>query len=222
MILPEPAIPSSRDRYTADGAKARAGLLGLLREAKLQRVVEAVPFGDDVGVPGLELVVYQSGAGHYIGALHSSPTPVSTTIKVPAPRHVYDLRAGKHLGLTAEWPLSLRDGETALYAALPYAVGELRVESATTVATAGKPFAFTVALHTQAGAAVALPHAFLVDVRDPRGHAQPHYARVLVSDDRGRAAGAIPFALNDPRGTWILRVTERVSGQTRDMSVELR
>ena len=219
LVLPPAEIDYRRERFTAQGTKVRQRLADAL--STLPRFAETVPAEGAVGLPGLELVAYESGEGRYLGFVHSAPGPVSTTVRIPEARQVYDLRARQHLGLRTEWPLSLEDGNTALYAALPYALGDISIEAAAANAVRGKPFAASISLRTSNNRPTTLPHAFVVDVIDPEGRKHSQYSRVVVSSDQGRASAAIPFALNDVLGTWTVRVTERVSGQTTQTVLEL-
>lgn len=221
LVLPPTETDYRRERFTTHGRKIRRRFADVLAHARLPRFAGMVPAEGDVGIPGLELVAYQSGEGQYLGFVHSAPGAVTTTVKIPEARHVYDLRSRQHLGLTKEWPLSLEDGKTALYAALPYAIDDVSIEAGAGNAIRGRPFAAAISLQTSSGKPTTLPHAFVVDVIDPKGRKRPQYSQVVVSNDQGRASVVVPFALNDLLGAWTVRVTERVSGQTCEAVFEL-
>ena len=222
LILSPSEIDYRRERFTARGTEVRRRLADTLAQAKLPRFAEIVPAQQDVGIPGLELVVYQSGQGQYLGFVHSAPGPIAATVRIPGARHVYDLRAKQYLGLTKEWPLSLRDGETALYAALPYAIRDVTATPALPTAVRGKPFEASISVRTERGEPATLPHSLVVDVIDPKGRRHPHYSQVVVSSGPGQAQATVPFALSDLPGTWTLRIADRASNQSGELSLELR
>ncbi len=61
-----------------------------------------------------------------------------------------------------------------------------------------------------------------MEVFDSEGRVRLEYCDVISSDRYGRAKGRIPFALNDPSGIWKLRVTETVSGKSKEVKMVLR
>ena len=222
LILPPMGTDYGRERSGHKGAEVRQQFAAALEHADLTRFVETTPGADDAGIPGLETIVYESGAARYLGFVHSAAGTIATTVTIPEARQVYDLRAKKSLGLTRAWPLSLDDGQTALFVALPYVVGDLVVEPGAGSAIRGKPFEACISLRTGDGTSATLPHAFAIDVIDPRGQKHAQYGQVVVSDGLGRASVAIPFALNDLPGEWRVRVTERVSTRTTLASLVLQ
>jgi hypothetical protein len=59
-----------------------------------------------------------------------------------------------------------------------------------------------------------------VEVLDPAGKAVPRYGNLVWPRD-GRADLRIPFALNDPTGTWTLRVTDPLGGDRTETRLNL-
>jgi len=223
LVLGDPHAGYARQRFAPEGVKVRQRFAGLLREFGAAPEVGAAPAAGDAGVPGLEFVVYQSGPARYVGVIHSGADPISTTVKASSSGHVYDMRARKALGSVQEWPLSLRDGETALYAVLPYAVGApAAAPGAPSAGVRGKQFDLPISLQTADGGPATLPHAFVVTVADPAGRERPEYGQVVTSAGDGTVVVTIPFALNDPPGRWQVRVTERVGNGTTQVPVDLR
>jgi hypothetical protein len=62
---------------------------------------------------------------------------------------------------------------------------------------------------------------FAVEVFDPAGKARGEYGDIIASGADGKASGKVPFALNDPPGTWKLVITEAVSGTSAQQRITL-
>jgi hypothetical protein len=59
---------------------------------------------------------------------------------------------------------------------------------------------------------------FRVEVYDPEGNLNARYNRTIACDG-ARAELAIPFALNDAAGEWVVRAIEAVSGHSGEARV---
>ena len=221
LLLADAGADYPRVRFEPGGAELRTMLQEGLAEAQVARPVALIRDDGEHGVPGLELVVYRAGRARIVGVLHSAPSAVSATLRLPEDRHVYDLRNHTQVGFVSEWPVALDEGRTALYAVLPQAVGDL-VASAGPTARRGQPFTFTVSARLSDDRPSLGPHAFPVRVYDPTGAENVPYGQILTPGAQATATGAIPFALNDPPGTWAVRVTDRISGLSRTLKVDLR
>lgn len=160
-------------------------------------------------------VVFADGPIRYLAvaqdllARHLSPQPV--TVRLPQPQIVYDVRAGKRVGRgpMAQWQTTIARGAPGLYALMPYEVRGLDA----TAPPAAKPGS-TLGVTVRVRASVAAPafHVVRLDVYPP-GAARPHrqYSQ-NVSCPRGVGKATIPFALNDPQGTWRLALRDVASG----------
>jgi hypothetical protein len=72
----------------------------------------------------------------------------------------------------------------------------------------------TAVLHLDlAGPSAAARSVLHVEVRDPSGKRVPYYSGNVVAPG-GTAEWLLPLALNDPVGTWQVRATDLLSGQT--------
>lgn len=167
---------------------------------------------DDPGLEPVELVVYAVGDALLVGLLNNGP-PVRATARLAAARRVYESRAGRDLGLTAEWPVELADGETKLYALLPAAAAAPEVD--TTRAAAGRE---TVLSAAQTGAA---GRVLYLAVTDATGRARAEYGGAAVVAANGTAVWRLTPALNDPPGRWRLRVTDVATGLAGDGELEV-
>jgi hypothetical protein len=63
-------------------------------------------------------------------------------------------------------------------------------------------------------------HVFHLDVVDPSGTIVSQYSGNIRAP-KGRATVRVPFALNDPPGTWEIRVKDLLSGQRQVSTVRV-
>lgn len=124
------------------------------------------------------------------------------------PAHVYDVRAGRYVGHTAEARVSLAPGETALYACLPYRVAGVQV-TVPGQATVGD--ALRVGLAVRADVATRGDHVLHVELLAPDGKPVWPYTRNVLTL-AGRADVEIPLAFSDPAGRWTIRVRDVLTG----------
>ena len=126
----------------------------------------------------------------------------------PRAGFVYDVRGHKLLGRTDRCRTRLAEGDTAVYALLPYRVTGVRVQAAKKAVPCGTAVDYEVAVQSQGGPPGA--HVVRVEALAPDGRPLDHYAATLVTRD-GKAKGSFMLALDDPTGPWTLRATEYIS-----------
>ncbi|HUU13664.1 MAG TPA: beta-galactosidase trimerization domain-containing protein, partial [Terriglobia bacterium] len=139
------------------------------------------------------------------------------TLNLPAPQHVYDLRAHRALGRVARVQGTLAAGEPLLYGILPAPIGRLSVEpaqpsAAPLQAKAGETVKFTVRLAGHGGGEMPVSAAHL-EVRGPKGKVVDYYGGNLLLTG-GAAEFAVPLALDDPPGVWRVTARELFAHQT--------
>ena len=122
--------------------------------------------------------------------------------------HVYDVRAGKYLGLTDTAEAVVPPGHTAVYACLPYRVTGLRLGVAGSL-TAGSDL--TVRIEVGAEGGTAGDHVVHLEALDPNGEPVWHYARNVLAPG-GRLDLSIPLAINERPGSWRLRARDVLTG----------
>lgn len=194
--------------------------------ANLRAVFDGLPTladlacADDQTTPReYEIVRLDRGAVQYLGVLRDyrerdgSP---AVTMELPERRHVYDVRAGRYMGETDRVALQLEPGDTALLACLPYEVRGLAVAGPRAVAP-GETCVLRVTV--QADATVG-DHVVRVEVTDPQGRIAEAYSRNLLTSV-GEAEARVPFAPNDPVGTWTVGVRDIATGAAASWEVEL-
>jgi hypothetical protein len=181
---------------------------------------------------GYQLTRHRDGENLYVGLYRMSQTPSSysdtTVLHLPEKRHVYVvggvrkaaegvMRNRRDVGHTDRVELSLRGMGAALLAALPYEVTGLSMEVPEAV-RAGQMC--SVALTLQASQKPE-KHVAHVTVTRPNGMKHRHYSRNVVLRE-GNAEVTIPFAVNDPTGTWRIEARDVASGQTVARTIRLR
>ena len=172
-------------------------------------------------MPPTEITRFVAGDAEFAGLLRkyyyydNEPYPV--TIRFPDTRHVYDVRAGRYLGLIDSLTTEI-SYEAHLYARLPYRVEAVAVEAPAQADRAG-PTTVRMGLRTS-GDAPGPGHAFDVRVLAPGGEEMAWYARQTAAVN-GAAEVGIPWALNDAPGTYTVVVREAASGVTARREVTL-
>jgi hypothetical protein len=140
--------------------------------------------------------------------------PEKIALALGEERHVYDIRAGKYLGRTAQVTSELSSSEAKIFALLPYDVKQLALKTADTFA-AGKVLRFEAAI--DAGGAQAGDHVFNVRVyRSSKrriansGEEIAYYAR-NIDAPKGAVTFILPVEQNPPSEFRVV-VTDVLSG----------
>jgi hypothetical protein len=195
----------------------------------------AVKGADGRPIVGVETHVFRNGTASIVGLLSNPQMRVhelgppefksnerfETTrpvrLSLPAEMYVYDLRAAKSLGRMKELTLQLGPYDPAIFAITPEPVPALQV-AAPTRATRGELVKLSLSFD---GAAPAEKQVFHVEVTNPAGELQYQYSGNVLAPG-GAASKQIPLALNDPAGTWRIRVKDVLSGQERSLNLQVQ
>jgi hypothetical protein len=177
-------------------------------------------------LPLTETRVWQNGGALIVGLYRRmqcawfSPTsgtaagePVPARLTFAAPRHVYDLRAGKYLGQVAQLNARLAWGRANFYLAIPYAIDRLQINVSNDSPAAGDTITASIRLGIPADAPER--HAVAVEIVDPQG-VQPLWGQQIVLLERGAGQVQVPIAYNDSPGPWRIRATELFSKQSAE------
>jgi hypothetical protein len=148
----------------------------------------------------------------------SSAAQGDETIVVTLPREafVYDLRARRELGHIRQVKLALGAFEPVILAVSstklqpPALVGPNRLHP-------GEIAEFQLGSPRPSPGAFDILH---VDIIGPDGSVVPHYSGNSLAPG-GTAAKRLPLAFNDPVGTWQIRVTDVLSGQSTTARLEV-
>ena len=140
-------------------------------------------------------------------------------LKIPGREgYAYDVRKGQYLGFGSQFKLHLVPGEGSLIAFLPYRVEQLQVE----LPAAAKPGDSVPIQVTLKGSSADIgQHVFLMTVQKPDGNNSLEYRKIQNSSD-GRHSFTIPYALNDPKGKWLIGIQDGASGILTKKTIELK
>ena len=164
---------------------------------------------------GLKVTRWQDGNAQYFGLLLDEGKDV--TVELRQAGHIYEISGGgRYLGRGTAAALDLRQSRHALLAVMPYRVEKLSLGSGP--GRLGRDLPLDLRIDVSGGTPV--KHVVHVDLFRPDGSKYYSYCRNFVLG-RGRGAGTVPFALNDPPGKWTLRARDVVSGLTAQTEVEV-
>ena len=140
------------------------------------------------------------------------PKPVHIAFDRTA--HVYDCRRRMYRGMTDNLEDVLYPGRAELFALLPYEVGDVRLEAASSDG------AVTVTGQVAPCEAGAEPvtHVVHIEVIDPAGRVHRELARNVLAP-RGRVQERIFLGLNAAAGPWTIAVRDVASGTERFVTV---
>ena len=154
-------------------------------------------------------VRYLSGAATYLGVLRNASEGQSeVSVQWSRPSHVYDVRAGKHLGRVKQIERLTPPGRAELYALLPYTVKRVKVD-VSGVAKPGGEVKCHLAVQPTGGRAGM--HVLRVEVRGPDGELREHYGKQITCPE-GSDEVSFELALNDPTGKWTVTATDVGTG----------
>jgi hypothetical protein len=165
---------------------------------------------ENVAVAG---VVGQDGVTTYTDANLGQVAKQELTIKLPRKFYVADVRSGKQFGFTDVVQSSILIGD-ALVLGLSPEPYDLKFEGPL-VAQPGDHLSFNL-ISTNPGTSLIRCHVYL-----PDGTRSPIYSNNVLVQNK-RATFTLPFALNDPRGKYVIRATDVVTGIVVEKTIELR
>lgn len=163
----------------------------------------------------LQQTNYTDGNNRYLALMQDFRVrglqPQKLTVRLPRPVFVYDILGGKRIGTgrVQDLNLTIQRGYPSLYALLPYEVtgvtclprGEFAVGKTTTVTA-----------DVSVGNVKPGYHVVRLDVFAPGGTAPHRQYSQNIACPGGKGSATIPFALNDPKGTWRLRWRDVATG----------
>jgi hypothetical protein len=143
--------------------------------------------------------------------------PRDVRLRLPAPLEAYDLRTAKPLGQKMELALRLDPYEPILIAFSPRPLPQIRADAPKRMARGAIG---RVGIRFEQSSP-AQTHIFHVTVLNPSGQLMSHYSGNLKSSSAGTAEISLPLACDDATGQWIVRVRDLLSGQEREVGVEV-
>ena len=197
------------------GGTGSASLVQHVREVAARAGVEPpfpVTHNDGSRAADIETHIFNNGPVTILAVQRDLPASgpgglESIAVALPRRLHVYDLRAPRALGETERVALDLGPGESAILALSPKPLAEPAI-TGPAQARLGENAEFRIRADPSGA-----PGVFHVEIIDPAGWPVLHYSGNILAD-HGEAMQLLPLAFNDQSGTWKIRVTDGLSGQT--------
>ncbi|MDY0175654.1 MAG: beta-galactosidase [Lentisphaeria bacterium] len=194
-----------RLRRQAKAGKARREEILELMQGKLTRLSS---FAEN-GLPNVEKIEYElPGAGLLLAALNYSAEEQALQLELPGDKFVYDLRQGQELGQLTERQLTMRGGEVQIFALLDEKLPETKIELLPK--TESDPDFRLLCNNGRQS------NAYHLQVFDAAGNERAEYADTVLNNE----VYTLRPALNDPRGTWTIKVREAISGKISQIQVK--
>jgi hypothetical protein len=168
---------------------------------------------DGEGVQDVEITRWRDGDTELLALLGTREGEVNITL--PEARFVYDLKAGQALGQRTEFTYALRPNRAAFFALFPKAGSgpEIRVVHP------------TVAPGTVVNARISVPgangkHMVRLEATTPSGERADWFDQSVVVANTQEVV-SLPFAHNDPTGTWTIRAIDLLTNDVATATVTL-
>lgn len=169
----------------------------------------------------LRTYVFDSGPAMFVGMLPdktvSNPPGEEFVLKTAKKMHAYNVRQHSYLGFTDAVPAGILPAQAKLFALLPARIEGMAVAAEERACRPGETVALNIRMAPDALKDVSL--AVRIEVLK-EGQAIAAYTKKLAV--KGAAKHAIPLALNEAKGAYVLRVTEVISGQRQDIPITVR
>jgi len=219
----------------ADSEKQMAALQGffgnILADAGIRPYANVLLRPPQNGQPGGKCQwvwtnVKESGATRYVliqrdyamASLPREDLPVAA--KFAQPGAIYDVIAGQFLGYGDSVDFTMMNDTSRLFAILPSRVTGLEIQPPKPAYQPGETAALDCAVTVARGSVD--PRVLRVDVTRPDGAISWAYSTDLILPEGGKGAVSIPFALNDPKGDWKVKVTDVSTGTGSEVKLSLR
>lgn len=208
LILKSSVINYPGERKTEKGKVLRERIYTFLKNRGVLPVCNIKQFRQKAGLPEIETIKFTIENVPVLSFVNYRNTGINFDVILDKPMYVYELVKHNFYGKKKDIPVSLKNGEAAIYVLLNSRIKGAGL-SIPGQARRGKPFVFQAKLNSSEK----LPGIFKYSVRDPGGKEILLYGGV-IKGEKGEAIGKIPFALNDKPGEWKIEVKELISGIT--------
>ncbi len=214
LLAASGVAPSIVVRET-EAARSSQAVARLLDEG--EQAPEAGSAGSRIGdgdhPVGLEVTRWKQGELELVALLDDVDREVK--VSLPESRYVYDLRGGAALGEVREFTTRLRKARASFFALLPDAAQPPAIDFGAPAGAPGTVLTPTIAIPGATGA-----RALKLHLAAPNGHEASWIADHTVIEG-GQGQVKIPFALNDPRGPWMLRAKDILTGAEATATITL-
>jgi hypothetical protein len=171
---------------------------------------------------GAQVSVKQRGRLKLIAIILPENSQGENELSWDEPTHVYDVRAGKYLGRTNTARLSATNPPKHIHllALQSDPITKLDIECPPTNTCGGTLTLAAKLLGDDGSTFRAQDRVLRLDVANPDGNEVSHYRQFLRLTDTGGTM-TVPFAFNDPEGTWTLTITDVATGVSAARTVKV-
>ena len=210
------------DRYQADKRESRAAetlkdLKTALADAGVAPKVQLTSLSGEP-VTDCERYLFNNGTTALLGLVPALDLPQAQKVRITLPRRaaIFDVRNKAYLGTDSAFESELEPGAPQLFSMVAGRISAVALEAPRSAALGG---AVNVGIKVEGPQD--LRSVAKVLVTDPAGRQLRYYGgnRDIVS-----GAGSFSFstALNDPKGAWVLEVTEVMSGERARAVIDIQ
>lgn len=226
-IYPAPFDGFLQQALAALGVKPAIDVKQLVGAAEIRTVARLLDEGEQVapgtgGTPlsvgtfpqGVELTRWKKGDTELISLLGDYATELEVTL--PDLRQVYNIKTKEVLGMVSSFKVQLQKSRASFFVLLPAAAESPAIDLSTAEATPG-----TVVMPALTIPGATGPRALKLQLTREDGQQAPWIVDHVVLEE-GKGTVTIPFALNDPTGTWSLRAEDIFTGKSTTQTIALR
>jgi len=201
----------------------------ILRSVGVKPLIEIVDANTGSNIYGVEIFRWRNRASLYVALIKNfgirSLSKASgifkeesrVKLRLPGRFHIYNVRTGEYMGFSTEVNITVPVYEPVILALTPYKVNELTVWATPHVKPGEK-------VHVKAFVSripeVPNDSVFRIEVYNPRGEFVEYYSGNYIAVE-GNAEIVIPLAINDPEGSWKIRVKDIETGAKAETTFSL-
>ncbi|MFA6929828.1 MAG: alpha-amylase family protein [Lentisphaeria bacterium] len=193
-----------------------------VQELLKQTVSQPILKSDGIAeIPGREAMHFTSGTNSVYTIIRNfalSNDNLEQTFIFPKKGHLYDLRSQAYLGETDRVSCRVPNADAVVFGLYPYRIDSLQV-TVPAIVNAGTDLQASLAVAISDGTPGR--HVFHVELENPAGETPVSLQRNIVAL-HGQSDFVFRMAANDPKGMWILRVNDLLSGLTSEKQFALQ
>jgi hypothetical protein len=167
-------------------------------------------------VKGCEITRWINGDLEIVSLFRESGQREGAVIKLPASRHVYDLRAGKYLGEVTQFPVTIVPCRATFLVLSPRAIAAPQVSLPAPSAKPGQTVVAKLSVPQAAG-----EHALRIRVLGPDGRPMEAFDQTVIVGKQG-AECTLPIAFNDPTGVWTVQARDIYSDRVGEAKLAVK
>ncbi len=158
---------------------------------------------------GYEVTTFRRGPIEVLGILRLHDEQEPTQVNVGEPKHLYDVRAKRYLGLTDTAEFDLTKKAAAVLALMPYEIAGVKTQTSPAAVEPGQAVTISAKMLCDGSAG---DHVLRMEVYDSAGRLSRVYTDHVLAVG-GRFEGRLRTGLNEQPGRWRVVVVDAISGR---------